>query len=150
MRKRLLIWIALIAVVAIPVWYAFAHGYRSTTSSTCVRCRAIKYSESFFWRESERIEETDYSRWYAQHQPAHTHRWGWCGTVMTYYPVSTARGCGDRHPIWEISPERQREFIESATRPELESFYVGLDSPDSVAQRKAVDMIWERLLRDAK
>ena len=151
MRKGWLILSALIAVAAIPTWYAFAHGYRCKTEYTCVRCRVIKHSDRILWYDAGRIEQTEFSRWYEQHQPAHAHQWGWCGTRLTWYPGgSIARGCGDMHAILWIPPESEREFIESATPLELARFYAGMDSPDPAAQRKAVDGVRQRLMRDTK
>lgn len=150
MRKRISILLIMLAVAAVPTWYAFAHGYRSSTSYTCVRCRAIQHATTFFGRESVRVEETDYSRWFAQRQPTHVHQWGWCGTTITYYPISYARGCGDRHPVWQVRPEWQRQFIESASASQIESFYAGLDSPDRAVQQRTVEMVFDSVTGGAR
>jgi hypothetical protein len=150
MRTRIVILLSILAAVGVPLWYAFAHGYRSTTSYTCVRCRAVQHVTTFFGRESLRVEETDYSRWFARSQPIHAHQWGWCGTTITHYPISYARGCGAQHPIWQVSPEWQRALVESASASEVESFFAGLDSPDRAVQQRAVKMAFERATGDSR
>ncbi|MDZ4405915.1 hypothetical protein [Prosthecobacter sp.] len=150
MRKRISILLVVLAAAAVPAWYAFAHGYRSTTSYTCVRCRAIQHVATFFGRESVRVEETDYSRWFALRQPMHAHEWGWCGTIITCYPISYARGCGRQHPVWQIRPEWQRQFLESATASQVESFYAGLDSPDRAIQQRTVEMVFDSVTGDTR
>src|SRR5689334_11422032 len=138
MRKRICILLVVLAVSAVPVWYAFAHGYRSTTSYTCIRCRAIQRVTTCFGHKSVKVEETDYSRWFAQHQATHAHQWAWCGTTMTYYPLMVGRGCGRQHPVWQVRPEWQRQFVESASAAQVESFYAGLDSPDRAVQQRTL------------
>lgn len=150
MRKKWFIWLGLITLTAVTVRYALSYDYRSTTRYTCVRCRAIKYSDRFFWRRSERIEESDYSRWFTQHQEAHTHHWGSIETIKLYFPLVVMHGSGPRHPIWELPPELEREFIESASSAGLMRFYAGLESPESLVQRKAVDMVWHKMQSDSK
>ncbi len=144
MRKRLSILLVVLAAAAVPIWYAFAHGYRSTTSYTCVRCRAVQHETTFFGGESVRVEETDYSRWFATRQPTHTHQWGWCGTTITHYPISYERGCGRQHPIWQVRPEWQRAFVESASASEVESFFAALESPDRTVQQRAIETAFDR------
>jgi hypothetical protein len=145
MRTRISILLGLLAFAAVPVWYAFTYGYRSATSYTCVRCRAIERVTTFFGHKSVRIEETDYSRWFAHRQPSHAHQWGWCGTTILRYPLSYARGCGRQHPIWQVPPELQRALVESWSTSEVESFFAALDSPDSTVQQRAIETAFERV-----
>ncbi len=81
-----------------------------------------------------RIEETDYSRWFTKRQPPHTHQWGWCGTTITHYPISYARGCGRQHPVWQISPELQKAYVTTASVEQAEQFYSVLNSPNGLMQ----------------
>jgi hypothetical protein len=89
------------------------------------------------------VEETEFSRWFAQRQPAHVHQWGWCGTTMTYYPLTVARACGGQHPIWLVPPERQRQFVEHASASQIETFYAGLASPDRAFQQRSIEMVFD-------
>jgi hypothetical protein len=140
----------LVASAAVPLWYAFEHGYRSTTSYTCIQCRAIQRVTTFFGCESVKVEETDDSRWLAKQQPTHSHQWGWCGTIITHYPISYGRGCGRRHPIWRVRPEWQRKFVERASPAEIESFYTALDSEDRKVWDEAIDMVLEKFVDSSK
>ncbi len=137
-----IIWFVLIALAAVLVWDASTRGHQSTTSYTCVQCRAIKHSDSFFRYEYDRIEKTEFSQWYAQSHSIHRHQWAWCGTVKVFYPLAQARGCGKRHPIWQISPDQQRKFVMSATPEQLQGFYTLLNSPDLAMQQQAVEMVF--------
>ncbi len=150
MRKRISILLIMLAAAAVPTWYAFTHGYRSRTSYTCVRCRAIQHVTTFFGRESVRVEETDYSRWFAQRQPTHAHQWCGCGTTMTYYPLAVGRGCGRQHPVWQVRPEWQRAFVETASASEVESFFAALDSPDRTVQQRAIETAFARATGEPK
>jgi len=144
MRKRILILSILLAAVAFPIWHAFVHGYSSSTNYTCLHCRKIRHVTTSFGRERVRIEETDFSRWFDMRQATHTHQWRWCGTTITHYPISYARGCGRQHPIWEVRPEWQRAFVESASSSEVERFFAALDSPNRTAQSEAVEMVFQK------
>jgi hypothetical protein len=146
----LIIPLIVLVAAAVAIRCAFAHGYRSTTSYTCTRCRAVKHVTTFFGYEVVRIEETDYSRWFAQRQPTHVHQWGWCGTTMTYYPLAIGRGCGKQHPISQVRPEWQRAFVQSASASEVESFFAALDSPDLAVQQRAIEMAFERATGESK
>jgi hypothetical protein len=147
------LWVILLILLpsaAAPAWYASEYGYRSTTSYTCVRCRAVKHVSTFFGHKSETVEETDYSRWFDKRQPTHAHQWGWCGSTITYYPLTYGRGCGHQHPIWQIRPECQRAFIENASPEEVETFFTALESPNRTVQQRAVELALEKAIAGSK
>ena len=135
MRMRsVILLIVVLAAAAVPLWYAFAHGYRSTTSYMCLRCRAVQHVTTLFKWKSLRIEETDYSRWFAKRQPTHTHQWGYCGTRITHYLISYVRGCRRQHPVWQIPPELQKAYVTTASVEQVEQFYSALDSTNGLTQ----------------
>jgi hypothetical protein len=146
--NRILLAVLVVAIVAF--WFFQSHSIYTSTSYTCSRCRAVERVTTLFGIESRRVEQTDYSRWFAQSHPQHEHHWCWCGTDLNYYALSVGRACGHQHPVWQFQPDIQRQFVEAASPVELDQFYAYMDSPDQTEEQKGTDMVWQKVLGDTK
>lgn len=149
-RKRLATGLVVfIGLVMLPGWTQ-KQGCLSTTHYMCVRCRTVQHVTTFLGMKSVRFEETDYTRWYARRQPRHPHQWGWCGTEITHHLIVMGRACGVQSGVWQIRPETQRKFVESASAHELEQFYTDLLSHDREVRNRVVEMIYNRVSEDGQ
>src|SRR2546423_919665 len=110
MRRRILLVVLVIALMAVG-WFCREYRFHRVTQYTCSRCRAIEHVSTWFGNNFPRIEETDYSQWFAKSHPQHEHHWCWLGSVKSYTLYYVALGDGLRHPVWWIPEEDQRRFI---------------------------------------
>lgn len=144
MKKYFCAWTAMVLLAVASIWSASQCRLYTTTAYKCSRCRMVKSVRTVLGTRLVRIEQTDYSRWYARTESRHEHIWCWCGGHDDDYLFAVGHGCGQQHRIWEIPDGWQRKFVESASSAELEKFYSYLDSPDAKVQRQAVDMVWTK------
>lgn len=138
--------LVLATISGIMTWQLFEHGYRSATSYTCIRCRAIKHKDRFLWHRTESIEQTGCSEWHARHRPAHEHEWGWSGGTRTDYPLAVAWASGDQHRIWGLPPDGRKRFMEAATPAQAARFEAAVASPDAKVQQQAISEAWDAVI----
>ena len=149
-RKRLAIRVAAFIGIVIGLGWSTKQDYHSTTQYMCVRCRTVQKVTTFLGMKFVRFEETDYTRWYTRRQPQHLHQWGWCGTQITHHLIAMGRACGVQSGVWQIPPDRQQKFVESAPPAKVEQFYTDLLSHDRQVRNHVVDMIYEWAPEDAQ
>jgi hypothetical protein len=115
---------------------------------TCTLCRTERMDRTFLGYSWQKQRDTEFSEWYRAHRPKHQHEWGrlTCTRGFSIFGTTTLFGCGPRHPICEISPERLRQFAEHADTNTLAAFFDGITSTNRDAQRQAVQLAWGRIL----
>jgi len=153
MRIPKRIYIPLSAVVLlIAVAFCFGQSIliHSSTSYACSRCRAVRHVSTWFGRESQWIEENDYSRSFSQSHLQHEHHWCWCGTYINHYVLGVGRACGRQHALWQVPIDIQRRFVQSASPAELDHFFVYMDTEEKSEQQKGVEMAWNKVMDETK
>ena len=108
----------------------------------------MRTDRSFFAYKSQTFQDTEFTDWYRAHRPLHVHQWGqsscrWSGNIFGLASYS----CGDDHPVWSLSPESERAFVEQADAASLDAFFRGIASNDPGEQQKAVQAAMEDIWR---
>jgi hypothetical protein len=114
---------------------------------TCTQCRAERIDETFFGVPWKVDRDTRFSEWYRSHRPAHTHTWGWQGTVrgMSLFGLTTYFGCGSRHPVCAVPEEALQEYCEQADESKLDAYFAGITSPDPAVQERTVQAVLDAI-----
>jgi hypothetical protein len=94
--------------------------------------------------------DTKFTDWYRTHRPEHQHEWGrlTCTRGFSVFGTATFFGCGPRHPICNIPPDTLRQFAERADTNTLAAFFDGIPSSNRDSQRQAVQLAWDRILKN--
>jgi hypothetical protein len=138
--------IVLLSVCVVLIAVATVHGWHATTSYTCLECRAELHKDRWFGVPRSRVLENDCSRWYAKTHSAHEHEWYWCGGETTRYPTGVMFSCGKHHPIWEMPPKVQLEFMQSAQAQELNAFWQTMRTSSKEEQSALVEKVFEKVI----
>lgn len=141
-------WVAIAIAMACLVLLVAAsqHGVHATTSYTCLECRAVLQKQRWFGVPSSKVLENDCSRWHARTHSSHEHQWCWCGSETIWDPLNIGYACGRRHPIWGMPAEVQLEFMKTASKEELESFWQTMKSAPREAQESSVSEVYEKVI----
>jgi hypothetical protein len=119
------------------------------TIYTCVRCRAERTEHAFLFVIPWHTEEaTEFTSWYSSHFPAHTHNWhlASCTRGRDLFGKTVFWACGRRHPICDLAPRDEREFLAAADPAMVASFFRGLESPDREVQQETVESASNRVV----
>lgn len=147
-RRR---WRLLFCIVATPV-LLFAVSlitFYEPKYFTCLHCRADKHIDGVIGFEKTTVNDTEFSAWYREHYPMHEHVWIWSGgsSGRSLFGNITHWSCGRRHPIHEISPEKEL-WLAKHKPDEFAEFYKNITSPDKAAQENAARMANQLTERD--
>jgi hypothetical protein len=144
-------WLLMVTTAVFIVMVAIeeVNGLHARTSYTCLQCRAELRKERWLGVPTSQILENDCSRWYAKDHPAHRHEWCWCGGETTRYLTGKMWSCGRQHPIWDMPPDMQLEFMRTAQAKELDAFWQTMKSASREDQQAVVTKVVDKAL-DAK
>lgn len=126
-RVRLLHWFLLLVVLAFVLMVV---PVRSSSHYTCLYCRADNHQRRILGIPWTSVSDTALTPWFRTHHPDHEHTWVWAGSTLLHTCYgSIIRACGERHPIYRLSPSSQLVLAQRAPF-ELEALYRAFDSPD--------------------
>ncbi len=115
---------------------------------TCTLCRAERMDWKLLGYSWQTYRDTEFTEWYRTHRPEHQHKWErlTCTQGFSVFGTTTFFGCGSRHPICEIPPDRLRQFAEHADTSTLTAFFDGITSANRDTQLQAVELAWENIM----
>jgi hypothetical protein len=149
MTRRRVIKVACGIVAAIVAGGALMAVTVATRSpKSCPLCRAERIDRTLFGYAWQTYRDTEFTEWYRAHRPDHQHKWErlTCTRGFSIFGTTTFFACGSRHPIFDLSPARLRQFAEHADTNTLAVFFNGITSTSPDAQRQSAQMVWDRLL----
>lgn len=116
----------------------------SRTIYTCLHCRAERTNHRLFGYPWQSLCDTEFTKWYLAHKPAHEHSWERCSCTRgrNIFGGTIRWACGRIHPIGLFPPQEQRKFAEVASATELSAFYQGILSTNRETQKEAIESAW--------
>jgi hypothetical protein len=125
-RRNLIILLSVLGLVGLLTSF----GVYSKTQFSCLECRATLERGWIVGIPFQSIVPNFYSQSILSHDPAHQHRWRWCGSTQSYTWISTVYSCGRSHPIWQLPISIQEDYAHLVPANELENTLKAIDSRD--------------------
>lgn len=140
-RWRLALWCFLIAgsILIFPV------TVRTEQGLTCLQCRATRSIKTFLDHKSDTTTENAFTLWHKQKRAEHEHVWERTGPQfrLNLFGFPTRHSCGIYHPIGNLPPAWELEFVQTAKAEDVAAFFAGILSTNRNEQRVAVNAVFE-------
>lgn len=120
--------------------------HSSRKEATCLFCRATLEEGRRFYIPYRKVKMSTYSDLVLSKSLDHEHAWRWSGSTKSWSFVSTALGCGDRHPIWGLPVEVQSMYAELDGEAALREALLKIDSGDETLAQEAINTLYEKVL----
>lgn len=144
-KRRIVVWgiagsCLLLGIVALLL--ISTRGWYTRERYTCLQCRLDRVVERYWVIPIVSYRENVCSQWYARTNPGLQHQWR--QSMCTYHRHLLGGPeevwCSFGHPVFAISPEDQKVFLEAASQHEIDEFFRFLDSEDLNDHTAAIEM----------